>query len=154
MSAFDLEFTDIRTHLNFDAWHWLPYEDWTVDRLLTHQRVNGCRMCKVCDKWVAPNTEESHVAEHIEFDKLRRAANKLFNAEANGTTVRTRRESLELNFPEGEFTITQAAEFNSTDRAVTRTTILSLVESGVLVTAGTVKGGGRGRPAILYRRVS
>lgn len=154
MSTFDLEFADIKTQLNYEAWDWLPHEKWTVDALLMEQRVNGCRQCKINDCWVSPGMEESHVAAHVQFDKQRREANKLLNAELTGKPLRVKRESLELNLPEGEFTAKQVVELNSSDVAATRSTILKMVATGQLEVAGTVKGGGRGRPAVLYREAS
>jgi len=151
LSTFDLEFADIRTQLNYEAWEWLPHDKWTPDNLLMEQRVNGCRQCKVNNCWVSPGMEEAHVAAHVEFDKQRREANKLLNAELTGKPIRVKRETLELILPEGEFTANQVCELNSSDRAATRSAILKMVATGELEVAGTVKGGGRGRPAVLYK---
>lgn len=60
-----------------EAFHWLPIEQWTPERLLTLFSVAGKRYCKVCDSWVSPEEEKKHVALHVKQVKELRKKQKL-----------------------------------------------------------------------------
>jgi hypothetical protein len=60
----------------FEAFEWLPLDQWVADRLLNEAQNHGPmgfkRYCKVCDEFVVPTEGDEHVAEHVEYERERR----------------------------------------------------------------------------------
>lgn len=78
-------------NLNLDAWAWLPLADWNPDRLIAFHRVEGKRLCKVCDEWLSFDEEASHIKTHIRFERKRRAERAEANKEAGLEAARAAR---------------------------------------------------------------
>jgi hypothetical protein len=163
---------------DLDAWSWLPFHQWTPDRIFNDDIINGKRYCKIDDEWIASHEVEAHCARLIETEKERRARRKeegqAAGLEAAHEARRTKaaekkdkpapvktavvrrgrkvRKAVELTIPDGEFTIAQVAGLSGADVNDVRKAIVTRVASGEFTQVGTVKSGGRGRPAVLYAR--
>jgi hypothetical protein len=161
---------------DMDAWSWLPFHQWTPDRLLNEHILNGKRYCKVTDTWVLTHEAEAHCQRLVEDEKARRlrrkeegqaagleAAHEARRNKKNDDTpapVKTApvrngrrvRQAVELTIPDGQFTIAQVAGLSGADINDVRKAIKARAEAGEFTQVGTVKSGGRGRPAVLYAR--
>lgn len=177
--------SEIKLHMNLDAFGWLPLEDWNTERLIAYGRVNGKRSCKVCDEWLTASEEEKHIASHVKYEQDRRNRRKEENEAARQEALRIAREekrksnenykavlgkpktekvkrsvksvkstssSEPMVMPEGEFTVNEAVEATGRSRPEVYKEITRLCAAGELIQVGTVKSGGRGRPAVIYGR--
>lgn len=162
-----------------DAWAWLPFHQWTPDRLLNESIINGKRYCKVTDTWVPTSEVEAHCEQLVVEEKARRLRRKeegqaagleaahearrnkkQNNDEDKPAPVKTKtvrngrkvRQAVELTIPDGEFTIAQVAGLSGADLNDVRKAIKARAEAGEFTQVGTVKTGGRGRPAVLYAK--
>lgn len=143
---------DSKLERNLIAFHWLPLEQWTPDRMFNQHPVNGKFMCKVCDRFITRAGQEDHINEHVEQEKNRRREKgetimedrKEAKAEVSGQIVSA--------FDGGkELTLIAISEATGVSVPNVRNTIKSLEFDGKVVVAGQKKSGGRGRPANIYK---
>lgn len=143
---------DSKLERNLIAFHWLPLDQWNVDRLFNQRPVNGKFMCKVCDRFISRAGQEDHISEHVEQEKDRRREKgetimedrKEAKAEVHGQIVSA--------FDGGkELTLIAISEATGIKVANVRNTVKSLESDGKIVVAGTKKSGGRGRPSTIYK---